>query len=182
MYCPYKLSSNLQGLIDKEILSPHVHQRTEPVELLVLHKIALPLDRPCALFVSEFFQNPSFLQDSSSDFLQSLQSLKVSAHFVIDKDGKIIQCACPIRDVAWHCGHSVFQGREKCNEFSIGLEFIGFDYEDLTCEQYQKGKELIAVLRKFFQISEDQICGHAQIAGGRKTDPGFLEIKKLLKA
>lgn len=170
----------LEKLVQKKILSPHVHERKSSVELIVLHKIALPLHKPQALVVAKFFQDPSFFKESSSQFLNSLKELRVSSHFVVDKCGTIIQCACPKNDVAWHCGDSIYQGRKKCNEFSVGIEFVGFDYEDLTSEQYHYGKLLIQNLLKSFGLSKKDICGHADISGGRKTDPGFLHFEKLV--
>ena len=74
---------------------------------------------------------------------------------------------------AWHAGVSCFQERDNCNDFSIGIELEGTDddaYEDI---QYQRLAAVLQTLRQTYPaISADRIVGHADIAPGRKTDPG----------
>lgn len=170
---------SLKNTIDRYQHSVNRHLRTQPVELIVLHKIALPLVEPCLQTVCNFFCNQEI--DTDCSFLRSVIGQKVSCHYVIGFDGEIVQCVEPSQYVAWHCGKSFYQGRDKCNEFSVGIEFLGFDWQDLTCSQYRSGAKLISELRKIFSIPSDNIVGHRDIAMARKTDPGLITYEKLIE-
>lgn len=101
-----------------------------------------------------------------------LQGLQVSAHFVIDRKGKLYQfVACD--DRAWHAGISCWQGRENCNDFSIGIELIGDQSEPFTRAQYRECARLChTLMQRYPDIEVSRIVGHQDIAPGRKWDPG----------
>jgi AmpD protein len=95
--------------------------------------------------------------------------MRVSAHFFIRRDGAALQfVSCNRR--AWHAGASSWQGRERCNDFSIGIELEGSDALPFSEAQYQTLLPLVAALRARYPITG--IAGHSDIAPGRKTDPG----------
>jgi AmpD protein len=98
-----------------------------------------------------------------------LRPLRVSAHFVIQRDGSLFQFVSA-NDRAWHAGVSSFHGRERCNDFSIGIELEGSDYVPFTDRQYQVLASLTAALRRRYRLTD--VTGHEHIAPGRKTDPG----------
>ena len=144
--------------------------QSDQISLLVVHNISLPAgefggDHITHLFLGKINANahPSF-----ADIAQ----LQVSAHCLIRRDGSIIQYVS-VNDKAWHAGISCFDGRDKCNDFSIGIELEGTDdipYEDI---QYQQLAKLANSLQKAYPlITDENIVGHCDIAQGRKTDPG----------
>ena len=96
----------------------------------------------------------------------------MSAHFLIERDGTVTQfVSC--RDRAWHAGISVFEGREVCNDFSLGIELEGTDDLPFTNAQYAALIDLTRqLLAAYPDITRQRICGHSDIAPGRKTDPG----------
>jgi len=98
--------------------------------------------------------------------------MQVSAHLLIDRLGHITQFVSFL-ERAWHAGASCFAGRERCNDFSIGIELEGTDTLPYTDRQYQVLAQVtIALMREYPDISVDRIVGHCDIAPGRKTDPG----------
>ena len=110
--------------------------------------------------------------DAGEDpYLASIKHLKVSSHFLVTRAGQLIQFV-PIHLRAWHAGISSFQGRENCNDFSIGIELEGCDEEEFTDVQYETLSELVRFLKDEHLIIESNIVGHSTIAPGRKTDPG----------
>lgn len=135
--------------------------------LLVMHNISLPpgiFDGP---EVVDLFLNR--LDYSSHPWLARLRGLKVSAHFFIRRNGAIIQFV-PTDARAWHAGVSSFNGRESCNDFSIGIEMEGCDFVAYTEAQYKTLQELVPALRSRHPLKA--VRGHEHIAPGRKTDPG----------
>ena len=99
----------------------------------------------------------------------SLAGLRVSSHFLIRRDGSLLQfVSCERR--AWHAGVSAWRGRTRCNDFSIGVELEGTDTRPYTARQYQRLARLVRALRSRYPIAE--LVGHSDIAPGRKTDPG----------
>ena len=165
-------------LVQNVYISPNSDIRCLTPSLIVLHKIALPLQNPSLKTVSDFFCNR--LEYHQSSFLSSLANVKVSSHFVIDFDGTLIQFVEPETRVAWHCGLSQYAGVKKCNDFSIGIEFLGYDWTDLTNLQYTKGNKLIKALCNDFRILPTHVVGHKDISPARKTDPGFYNKDRLL--
>ncbi|PAU66012.1 N-acetylmuramoyl-L-alanine amidase [Pseudomonas sp. PIC25] len=151
--------------------SPNFNARPAgEISLLVIHNISLPPGQFGTGKVVEFFQNR--LPVDEHPFFTEIAALQVSAHFLIERDGSVTQFVSCL-DRAWHAGVSRFEGRENCNDFSIGIELEGTDLEPFTDEQY---KALIALsrelLRSYPAITLARICGHSDIAPGRKTDPG----------
>ena len=98
--------------------------------------------------------------------------MRVSSHLLIDREGGITQFV-PFTMQAWHAGPSSFRGRERCNEFSIGIEVEGTDFEPFTDAQYDSLTEVtMALFRAYPALNPDRIAGHSDISPGRKTDPG----------
>ncbi|WP_437701853.1 1,6-anhydro-N-acetylmuramyl-L-alanine amidase AmpD, partial [Achromobacter xylosoxidans] len=137
------------------------------VSLLVLHNISLPPGQFGGPEVAGLFLNT--LDYGSHPWLERLRGLRVSAHFFIRRDGRIVQFVSTDAR-AWHAGVSRFAGRERCNDFSIGIELEGTDTLPYTDEQYLALRRLTPVLRARYPLAA--AWGHEHIAPGRKTDPG----------
>lgn len=137
------------------------------VSLLVLHNISLPPGQFGGPEVAGLFLNT--LDYSSHPWLERLRGLRVSAHFFIRRDGRIIQFVSTDQR-AWHAGVSRFGPRERCNDFSIGIELEGMDTLPYADEQYVALRKLTPVLRARYPLAA--AWGHEHIAPGRKTDPG----------
>ena len=154
------------------VASPNFNDRAPDcfISLIVIHSISLPPAQFGNNFIDQFFTNQ--LDLNAHPYFQTHCKNPVSAHIVIDRLGKITQYV-PFNKRAWHAGQSVFQGRENCNDFSIGIELEGFDTVPYTQEQYVTLGELVnALMRAYPQITAERIAGHCDIAPGRKTDPG----------
>jgi AmpD protein len=151
------------------IWSPNCDARPEDavVELIVIHNISLPPGEFGGPGIIELFTN--CLDPDAHPYYAEIAGRKVSAHFLIRRDGELIQFV-PCDQRAWHAGASSWRGRSRCNDFSIGIELEGTD--DLPFEhiQYQKLAELVRVIKSQYPIAD--IVGHSDIAPGRKTDPG----------
>jgi AmpD protein len=151
--------------------SPNFNERPQgEVSLLVIHNISLPPGQFGTGKVQQFFQNR--LPADEHPYFAGIAQLTVSAHFLIERDGVVTQfVSCNQR--AWHAGVSSFAGRENCNDFSIGIELEGTDELPFEDAQYQALEALTReLLRAYPQMSGERICGHSDIAPGRKTDPG----------
>jgi len=151
--------------------SPNFNQRPlGEVSLLVIHNISLPPGQFGTGKVQAFFQNR--LDPDEHPYFASIASLQVSAHFFIERDGAVSQfVSCNER--AWHAGQSRFAERENCNDFSLGIELEGTDDLPFTAQQYVALVELVQQLQAAYPaITLERICGHSDIAPGRKTDPG----------
>lgn len=166
------------GLLDTAefIASPNYDERPPgtDINLLVIHNISLPPNEFGGNGVIELFTNR--IDPQAHPYYQSLQGLKVSTHFFIRRDGSLIQFAlCNHR--AWHAGVSNWQDRERCNDFSIGIELEGSDTTPFTDAQYKVLIALTQCLCDRYPIQD--IAGHSDIAPGRKTDPGpYFDWKK----
>jgi AmpD protein len=151
--------------------SPNFNQRPlGEVSVLVIHNISLPPGQFGTGKVQAFFQNR--LSADEHPYFASIASMKVSAHFFIEREGAISQfVSCNER--AWHAGQSCFAKRENCNDFSLGIELEGTDDLPFTAAQYAALIELVQQLQAAYPaITLERICGHSDIAPGRKTDPG----------
>ncbi|WP_137818206.1 1,6-anhydro-N-acetylmuramyl-L-alanine amidase AmpD [Pseudomonas sp. 2FG] len=151
--------------------SPNCNDRPQgEISLLVIHNISLPPGQFGTGKVQELFQNRLTADEHS--YFAGIAALQVSAHFLIERDGAVTQfVSCLER--AWHAGISRFEGRENCNDFSLGIELEGTDELPFTEAQYAALVELSRVLRNAYPaITLERICGHSDIAPGRKTDPG----------
>ncbi len=135
--------------------------------LLVIHNISLPPGVFQGEAIIDFFQNR--LDVSAHPWFENIRDLRVSAHFLIRRDGTIVQFV-PTTLRAWHAGVSRFQDRERCNDFSIGIELEGTDALPYTHAQYGRLRALAAAIRARHPIRH--VRGHEHIAPGRKTDPG----------
>jgi N-acetyl-anhydromuramoyl-L-alanine amidase len=153
----------------KFIASPNVDARPAPedISLIVIHNISLPPSQYGGNGVIELFTNQ--LNPDEHPYYAEIAHLKVSSHFFIRRDGELIQFAS-CNDRAWHAGASNWQGRERCNDFSIGIELEGSDFEAFEPLQYETLQTLIASIKARYPIQA--ITGHSDIAPGRKTDPG----------
>jgi AmpD protein len=150
--------------------SPNFDARPDgmPVILLVIHNISLPPGEFGGPYVQQLFQNRIRYEDDPW-FEQNLRGLRVAAHFFIRRDGEVMQfVSCDAR--AWHAGASSFEGRERCNDFSIGIEMEGTDTLPYADEQYDALRALVPQLRARYPLRA--VRGHEHIAPGRKTDPG----------
>lgn len=162
-------SGFLQGA--RFIASPNCDDRPPEVEfdipLLVIHNISLPPREYGGNGVIDFFTNK--LDVWAHPYYQMIADLRVSAHFLIRRDGEIIQfVSCNKR--AWHAGVSSWRDRIRCNDYSIGIELEGSDNDPFTDIQYDKLAELTHALKAAYPIED--IVGHSDIAPVRKTDPG----------
>ena len=152
--------------------SPHRDARPENVEvsLLVVHNISLPPSQFGTSGIRDLFMGR--LNIDEHPFYKEIAGLRVSAHCVIYRTGDIEQFV-PFNERAWHAGLSVFQGKSRCNDFSIGIELEGTDTLPFTNEQYSALTKLTKFIVKHYpHISLGRIVGHNDIAPGRKTDPG----------
>ncbi len=151
--------------------SPNFNARPAgEVSLLVIHNISLPPAQFKTGKVQAFFQN--LLDVTEHPYFAGIADLRVSAHFLIERDGEVTQFVSCL-DRAWHAGVSVFDGREGCNDFSLGIELEGTDEQPFTDAQYSALIELTRQLRSAYPaITPQRMCGHSDIAPGRKTDPG----------
>ncbi|SLM64590.1 MULTISPECIES: 1,6-anhydro-N-acetylmuramyl-L-alanine amidase AmpD [Dickeya] len=155
----------------KRVLSPHQDERpeAESPSLLVIHNISLPPGEFGGPYIDQLFTG--MLEGRDHPYFATIAHLRVSAHCLIRRDGEIVQYVA-FDKRAWHAGVSVFQGRERCNDFSIGIELEGTDTEPFTPEQYQSLARVTRLLSKEYGMTSDRITGHSDIAPGRKTDPG----------
>ena len=137
------------------------------VSLVVLHSISLPPDDFSGNWVERFFLNR--LDPQAHPYFSTIAGLQVSAHFLIRRDGQAIQfVGCDRR--AWHAGQSIWQGRENCNDYSVGIELEGSDSQPFAPAQYATLWRLIDALRARYPLRA--IAGHCHVAPGRKSDPG----------
>ena len=151
------------------IASPNVDPRpdTGDIKLIVIHNISLPPNQYGGEGVIELFTNR--LNPNEHPYYAEISHLKVSSHFFIRRDGQLVQFASCL-DRAWHAGQSNWEGRERCNDFSIGIELEGSDFEAFEAIQYEVLNCLINALKSTYPIKA--ITGHSDIAPNRKTDPG----------
>lgn len=147
--------------------------------LIVVHGISLPAREFGGEGIAQLFTNR--LDPDGHPYYAAVAALKVSAHFVIRRDGELIQfVGCNER--AWHAGASQWKGRSRCNDYSIGVELEGADDVPYTAAQYTMLARLIRALRRAYPIAD--IAGHSDIAPTRKTDPGpafdWARLRRLL--
>lgn len=170
---PMKLDPE-SGLLDRarQVPSPNQDERPPGCEpdLLVVHSISLPPGEFGGPWIEHLFCNA--LNPSAHPYFAEIADLKVSAHLLIRRDGEMVQFV-PFHRRAWHAGLSSYEGRERCNDFSIGIEMEGTDQGDFTDAQYEALVDVIALLDLAYPgMSPERIAGHCDVAPGRKTDPG----------
>ncbi len=150
-------------------------ERAQAITLIVIHNISLPPNIYGGNGIIELFTNQ--LNPEAHPYYAQVHTLKVSAHFLIRRDGSLLQFVSCLKR-AWHAGVSQWQGRERCNDFSVGIELEGSDDDPFEDAQYTTLNQLIDCLKRAYPIQS--IAGHADIAPGRKTDPGpFFEWRQL---
>ena len=158
--------------------SPNCDERPPDtaVELVVVHNISLPPNEFGGTGIMDLFLNR--LDVSAHPYYAGIAQLRVSAHFLVRRDGEIIQfVSCQRR--AWHAGVSNWRGREQCNDFSVGIELEGADHMPFESVQYQHLNALLTALRERYPIVA--VTGHSDVAPGRKTDPGLAFEWRLVK-
>jgi len=156
----------------KHIDCAHFDERPneQDVSVLVIHNISLPPSQFGTSGIRDLFTG--VLDPNAHPFYQEIADIKVSAHCVIYRTGEVEQFV-PFNKRAWHAGKSSFQGRSRCNDFSIGIELEGTDSLAYTDAQYAALVEMSHHIQKCYpQITLGRIVGHNDIAPGRKTDPG----------
>jgi N-acetyl-anhydromuramoyl-L-alanine amidase len=161
-----------------KVWSPNCDERPQgtSVSMLVVHGISLPPGEFGGYAVEALFSNR--LDPSGHPYFRDVSELRVSAHFLIGRDGRLVQfVSCNRR--AWHAGQSSWLGRDRCNDFSIGVELEGADDVPYAAVQYCVLAALANSLIGRYPISE--ILGHCDIAPGRKTDPGPALDWRLLR-
>ena len=168
---PLRLHVDRGGIVRAaaQIASPNCDPRPAgtKVTLLVIHGISLPPGEFGGPWIVELFTNR--LNLDAHPYFATLANRPVSAHFLIRRDGSLAQfVSCAMR--AWHAGTSSWRGRERCNDFSIGVELEGADDVPYTDLQYATLASLTRALRRRYRIRD--IAGHSEIAPLRKTDPG----------
>lgn len=174
----------------RHVPSPNCDARPDgvTVDLLVIHNISLPPGEFHADgavtggHIDALFCNA--LDCTEHPFFAGLVGLRVSSHFLVSRAGRVTQYVS-LHERAWHAGASSWQGRERCNDFSVGIELEGADDVPYTDVQYHALAELVNTVQQHCPaITADRMVGHADIAPGRKTDPGaafdWLKFKALL--
>lgn len=161
------------GLVEgvQYIASPNCDAREgDEISLAVIHNISLPPNEFGGPGIQKLFTN--CLDPKEHPYYQEVHQLRVSSHILIRRDGSVIQFV-PFHKRAWHAGASSFDGREKCNEYSIGIELEGCDTQAFELAQYESLAELLnALFIAYPHINAERVTGHSHIAPGRKTDPG----------
>jgi len=164
------------GLLEQAefIYSPNHDDRPEGTEIdgIIIHNISLPPGDFGGGWISDLFTNK--LDPDAHSYFKDIAELKVSTHLLIRRDGSLIQYV-PFHQRAWHAGVSNWDKRECCNDFTIGIELEGCDEQYFDDIQYQVlSQTVLALIDAYPTLSIDRIKGHADIAPGRKTDPGPL--------
>ena len=153
------------------IHSPNFDRRPHgEISLIVIHNISLPPSQYEGNGIIELFTNQ--LNPREHPYYDTIHTLKVSSHFLIRRDGTLIQFVSCL-DRAWHAGVSCWCDRTQCNDFSIGIELEGTDTWVYTYLQYAKLNQIMALLFQYYpHLSKQRVVGHSDIAPNRKTDPG----------
>jgi len=159
------------GCVDaaRYVASPNCDARPpgEAITLLVIHNISLPPGEFGGDGILRLFTNE--LDCTAHPYYRSLAGLRVSAHFLIRREGELLQFVpCNMR--AWHAGKSCWRGRSGCNDFSVGVELEGADDVPYAEPQYHTLAQLVRALQAAYAMAD--IVGHGDIAPDRKTDPG----------
>lgn len=151
--------------------SPNCDERPsgEAVSLLVIHSISLPPGRFGGDSIERLFTNT--LDPAGDPYFREIHLLRVSAHFLVRRDGQLIQFVSLGRR-AWHAGASCWRGRERCNDFSVGVELEGCDEQPFEAVQYRRLAELTLLLQAALPL--EVVAAHSDIAPSRKADPGPL--------
>jgi len=151
--------------------SPTVNFNQRPdkasITLVVVHNISLPPGKFNNNYIEDFFTNQ--LDASKHPYFKQIETVKVSAHLLIKRDGSVTQFV-DFDQRAWHAGVSIFNKIPDCNNYSIGIELEGADHIEYETQQYDRLNQVLSTLKSHYPISD--VVGHSDIAPGRKTDPG----------
>jgi AmpD protein len=149
--------------------SPHCDERPAGTEisLVVLHSISLPPGQYGGDAIERLFTNR--LDPNAHPYFREIAGLKVSAHFLVRRDGELVQFV-PVMRRAWHAGASSWRARTTCNDFSVGIELEGTEETPFERVQYEVLARLIGDLCEALPLRD--IAAHSDVAPGRKTDPG----------
>jgi AmpD protein len=178
----------LSGRIDGVPFFPSPNCDERPpggdISLLVVHGISLPPGEFGGPWIEDLFLNR--LDPAVHPYFEQIQVLRVSSHVLIRRDGEVRQYV-PFTRRAWHAGQSRHEGRERCNDFSVGVELEGTDEEPYEEPQYRALAQLARALgRAYPALTAGRIVGHSDISPGRKTDPGpafdWERLRALLRA
>jgi AmpD protein len=175
-------SGQLRGA--RQVSSPNCDSRPAGVQadLIVIHGISLPPGKFGGPYIDQLFTGR--LDPAGHPCFREVAGLKVSSHLLIRRTGEVVQYV-PLHQRAWHAGKSRHQGRERCNDFSVGIELEGTDDRPYTGAQYRRLATVIRVLRRGMpSLATAPVVGHSDVAPGRKTDPGpafdWRRLRKLL--
>lgn len=168
------------------VRSPNHDERppdAEP-ELIIVHGISLPPGEYGGPWIERLFTNT--LPPDVHPYFARIATLQVSSHALIRRDGELVQYV-PFHLRAWHAGASNWCGRERCNDYSIGIELEGTDDQAYEPIQYRKLADLIVALcRTYASLCADRLVGHSDVAPGRKTDPGpafdWVRLRAMVRA
>jgi AmpD protein len=174
-------------LVDaRQVPSPNHDERPEgsAPELILVHGISLPPGDYGGPWIDRLFTNA--LPSDAHPYFAQIAGLKVSSHVLIRRDGELVQYV-PFHRRAWHAGASRYCGRERCNDFSIGVELEGTDELGYEPVQYRRLVDVIVALCAAYpSLSLERIAGHSEVAPGRKTDPGpafdWIRLHAMLRA
>ena len=156
----------------KKLESPNADPRPDAndISLLVIHNISLPPAQFGGSYIEQLFSNN--LNPDDHPYFRDIYKLQVSSHLLIDRQGNITQFV-PFDQRAWHAGVSEFDGRQRCNDFSIGIELEGTDDIAYTDIQYSVLAQVSQqIMAQYPTITSNGVVGHSDIAPERKTDPG----------
>ncbi len=164
----------------RQVASPNFDARPDGVvpDLIVVHGICLPPNEFGGPWIEALFLNR--LPWEQHPYFKSIEGLIASTHLLIRRDGELVQFVS-FNQRAWHAGKSNYCDRERCNDFSIGIELEGADDIPYEAVQYDVLSATINALCKAYpSLSRERVVGHGDIAPGRKTDPGpAFEWRKL---
>jgi len=166
----------------RQVESPNCDDRPPGLvpELIVVHGISLPPGEFGGPWIDALFTNS--LPAGAHPYFATIAGLRVSAHLLVRRDGTPVQYV-PFTRRAWHAGQSHWRGRERCNDYSIGIELEGTDAGGYERAQYATLARAIAELcRAYATLTEQQVVGHSDVAPGRKSDPGIAFDWPLLRA
>jgi len=168
----------------RQVSSRHCDHRPAGVvaDLIVIHGISLPPGKFGGPYIDQLFTGR--LDPAAHPYFRNIAGLKVSSHLLIRRTGEVVQYV-PLHRRAWHAGTSRYHGRERCNDFSVGIELEGADDRPYTGAQYRRLATVIRILRRGMpSLATAPVVGHSDVAPGRKTDPGpafdWPRLRKLL--
>lgn len=156
----------------RQVPSPNFDERPDDCEpeLIIIHGISLPPGEFGGHSIDAFFTN--CLNPDEHPYFQEIAHLCVSAHVLVRRTGELVQYV-PVTKRAWHAGESCYEGRTRCNDFSVGIELEGLDELEYTDSQYEQLNAAIVALRRAYpSLQQAPVVAHSDVAPGRKTDPG----------